>query len=116
MKEEMTNYVIRGVELFAGGIVALLSFAGRSLWKDYKELREEVETVREEMEKDAIRVTGKHSEFMSRVDAVENYSRNKFERLEELTDLRFKEINKDLNQLKEGQDKTNSLLAELLRR
>ena len=116
MKDDSINYLIRGIEVVGGAVLMFLSFTGRSLWNDYQELKKEVETVKDEQEKNKIRVTAKQAELISRIDAVENYSRNKFERLEELTDIRFKEIHKDLDTLKQGQDKTNELLAELLKK
>jgi len=123
MKDEILKYIFRGIEILGGILLLVFSFLGKNLWSDYKDLKKEVADLKQKVDdlgdnqdKAGIVMTGRHEQLINRIKTVENYTKNKVDRIEELTNLKFEEIHRDLDSIKEGQKETNSLLTELLKR
>lgn len=90
MKEQISilDYTIRGLEIFAGGVLMFISFVARSLWKDYKEMEDKVETLERQ-----------RAEDKSKIERVEEIFGQKVDRLEEITEIRLASIDKNIEKL-----------------
>lgn len=109
MKEQVSllDYTIRGLELFAGGVLAFISFVARSLWKDYKTMEEKVEKLESQHEVDKILLENIKQDTANKIENIESKFVQKVERLEEITEMRLTSIDKNIEKLTALVEKMN---------
>ena len=98
-----------------GGVaLTFVTFMGKVLYSNNKELNDKVTQVKHDHDNFKLACTGKNAQLLARIDATESKNKDQLSRVEELSELKFKEIHRDLEYIKENQEKTNELLTKFL--
>jgi hypothetical protein len=122
---ETVDVVITVGKWIGGLLLTFLSFLARVFYKNYTDLSAKVEETSKEMESRLVDVEnmqenhllrnkGKHAELIAKIETLEIEATNRIKRVEELSELKFTEIHKDLETIKESQKETNNLLSRLI--
>jgi hypothetical protein len=122
---ETVDIVITVGKWIGGLLLTFLSFLARVFYKNYTDLSAKVEETSKEIESRLVDVEnmqenhllrnkGKHAELLAEIETLRIETTGRIEKIEELSELKFQEIHKDLETLKNGQEKTNALLTQLI--
>ena len=122
---ETVDFVFTVAKWIGGLLLTFLSFLARIFYKNYTDLVQKVDSKNNELEgrlvdvenmqeNHLLRNKGKHAELLSEIETLRIETTARIEKIEELSEIKFQEIHKDLETLKNGQEKTNSLLTQLI--